>query len=43
MAAETIKKAYSEIYLHRLTLVPIDVEDVKWVTTTDLVHAMPPP
>jgi transcription initiation factor TFIIB len=43
MAAETIKKAYSEIYLHRLTVVPIDVEDVKWVTTTDLVHAMPPP
>jgi transcription initiation factor TFIIB len=42
ITAETIQKAYSEIYLRRLTLVPIDVEDVKWVTTTDLVHAMPP-
>ena len=43
MAVSTIQKAYSEIYLRRLTLVPIDVEDVKWFTTTDLVHAMPPP
>ena len=42
ITADTRQKAYIEIHLRRLTLVPIDVEDVKWVTTTDLVHAMPP-
>ena len=43
MEAGTIEKIYKEIYLHRQTLVPIDVEGVKWITTKDLVHAMPPP
>ncbi len=43
MVKDTIKSAYREIHLHRLKLVPIDVEDVKWVTTMDLIHALPPP
>ena len=42
ISADGIKNSYSELYLHRLAVVPIDVEDVKWVTSTALVRALPP-
>jgi hypothetical protein len=43
IAAGTIEKAYRELYVHRQTLVPIDAEDVKWITTEALVDSLPPP
>lgn len=42
VAAGTIVKAYSDIYLHRQTLVPVEVEGVKWVPIMP-VDSLPPP